>query len=183
MKVKNAEKVLDEINEKLEGNEKELTLISTTNLKYKPVNEFVILFADSLFLTIDEYDLNATDIKVILKIISYAQYGNLLQFSKKTLAKDCGLKLPNLYRSLKKLHDTSLLITVRENVYLNPQIIAKGALKKFAEAEKIDGEIENLIEIGAKKMKEKLGIEPNIETKEMKQNRSRNDEISQLLSK
>lgn len=155
-----------DISEKLDKGA-EVSIITADTIRYRPTSEFVFLFAESLFRAIDEYDLNATDIKVILRIIGYAQYGNLIMMSRKSLAKDVGIDNSRLGKILKKLHASGVLLTEDEHMYLNPQVIAKGKLRKFADGQ----EYENIIERGAEVLQEKLSISPNIETKKMKERR------------
>jgi len=60
-----------------------------------------MFFADSLFSTINQYDLNRTDFFAVLKIISYAQFGNLVAMSQTKLAKDIGIDKANMSRVMK----------------------------------------------------------------------------------
>lgn len=168
--------LLQSIDKKLSEDDAELNVILTNNLRYIPRNEFSILFADALFVytepALKEKKMSMTDLRVILRIVHYTKYGNLVQISRQTLMEDCGLKPAHLSRSLKKLHELGLLLTVNRNMYLNPQVIAKGSLRSFAEAKKIEGFEQNLIEMGAKQL-EKFNIEPNIETQKMKEKRQK----------
>lgn len=159
--------LLQSIDNKLSSDEAELNVILTNNLKYRPINEFVLLFAKSFRLTIEDYKLTVTDIRVVFRLMEYAQYGNLLSFDRATLAEDLNLKKQNLSRSLNHLIECGIILKVRNNLFLNPQVISKGSLKRFANARDITSE-ENLVELGAKVLREKINQGPNIETEKMK---------------
>lgn len=123
------------------------------------VNQFVLLFYQSFLFTIDEYNLSRNEIRTVLKILEYTQFGNLIQLSYTKLAKDLNMDKANTSRIIKKLKAASLLIDDDGNLFLNPQIIAKGSFLKRDEIE-----TEKLLEKGAELMKQTIGSTPNILT-------------------
>lgn len=160
--------LLTTINNQLEE-DKEINLINVQDFKSKPISEFVLLFAEALLATLFEYNLTLTDVKVILKIIIYAQYGNLINMSHQQLADDLNLKRQAVTRSIKNLKESNILIDIGKNTYLNPQVIAKGKIRDFEREKSIEKLNENLAEIGAKKLAE-INIPPSFLTKNMKKN-------------
>lgn len=145
---------------------KDLNVFMSRNLKGRPLNEFVLLFADSLFMAIDDeqYKIGLREIKVILRIIHYAQYGNLISFPRKKIMEETKLSSVSLSKALRKLTDSGILMSVDDGLYLNPQVIAKGRLHDYESNE----ELENITEIGARVLAKTLKSEPNIKTKKMR---------------
>lgn len=127
------------------------------------VNQFVLLFYQSFLFTIDEYNLSRNEIRTILKILEYAQFGNLIQLSYTKLAKDLGMDKSNCSKIMKKLKTTGLLIDEDGNMFLNPQIIAKGNFLKLDEIEN-----ERLLNKGAELLEKTIGLAPNILTRELR---------------
>lgn len=94
--------------------------------KMQIINEFAILFVTAFLQCIDEYNLTRNDIRVMLKIIEYMKFGNLLRMSYSTIAKDLKIDKSNVSKTIKKLKDNKLIINDNGNEYLNPHVIAKG---------------------------------------------------------
>ena len=120
-------------------------------------NDFVILFYNSLLSIINEYNLSKTDIKAILKILEYMQYGNLIRMSYAQLARDIGVDPSNINKTIRKLKQSKLLIEKDSNLYLNPHVISKGKFKNK------DDEAKELLEYSAQLL-EDLNLEPSILT-------------------
>lgn len=131
----------------------DLVAIMTRHIRIRPHNEFVILFADSLFQCMHEFKLTATETKVILRYIHYAQFGNLLSLDPNAIIQDCGINRQQLSRARRKLVECGILLEVGKSLFLNPQIITKGELYKYVT------DYQELTEMGAKVLKEKLGQE------------------------
>lgn len=93
-------------------------------------NEYVLLFFANFKNIIVAYKLTKTDILVIMQMLEYMQYGNLLRISYAKLAKDVGIDPKNINKTIKRLRDSDLLIEIDDNTYLNPHVIAKGKFKK-----------------------------------------------------
>lgn len=135
-------------------------------------NDFVILFYSSLLNIINEYNLSKTDIKAILQILKYMQYGNLVRMSYAQLARDIGIDPSNINKTVKKLKQSNLLIERESGLYLNPHIISKGKFKKK------DDNARELLEYSAKLL-EGTNITPSILTPELRKkiNNSRHNHI------
>lgn len=162
---KNLETLTREVSETIEKGG-ELVTILARQQKGKPLNAFVLLFADSLFSAIinKKFKLGLREIKVILRIIHYAQYGNLIEFPRKKIMEETELSSVSFSKALRKLHDSGILLTIDGGMYLNPQIIAKGKLHDYETNE----EFERIAEFGAKALGENLNQDPNIKTKRMR---------------
>lgn len=96
--------------------------------KMQTINEYALLFATNLDLIIEKYDLNKSEIRVVLKLIQYMYFGNLLAFSNNKLAKDLNTDKGYISRILKKLKKTELIVETDGNLYFNPHIACKGGL-------------------------------------------------------
>lgn len=124
-------------------------------------NDFVILFYNSLLSIINEYNLSKTDIKAILQILEYMQYGNLVRMSYAQLARDIGVDPSNINKTIRKLKQSNLLIERESSLYLNPHIISKGRFKRK------DNNATELLEYSAKLL-EDSNIAPSILTPKLR---------------
>ena len=125
------------------------------------MNNYVLLFYNAFDKMIDEYSLSRTEIRTMLKIMEYMRFGNLIQLSQKKMAEDLKIDRPFVSRIMKRLKNCGLLIDDGGNLYLNPQIIAKGRF--------MNDEDELLLEKGAEILREKTGLSPSILTKKLKE--------------
>lgn len=91
-------------------------------------NEYAFLFATNFNSIIDSYDLNRSEIRVVLKLIEYMYFGNLLSFSNAKLSKDLNIDPSNVSKILKRLKKTELIIEDEGNMFFNPHIACKGVL-------------------------------------------------------
>lgn len=169
-KYKSSSEALDEILDNIQTNMDEKN--SDLNLfigkeKMDICNDFVILFYNSLLNIIEEFNLSKIDIKAILKILEYMQYGNLIKMSFAQLARDINIDPTNISRVIKKLKNSQLLIERNNNMYLNPHIIAKGRFKRK------DNDAKELLEYSAELLNG-TSIKPSILTQKIK-NKMRND--------
>lgn len=96
--------------------------------RIKPINQFVLLFYENLREIIEEFDLNTTNLRVLLVLIEKMEFGNLVQLNQSALAKELGMQRQNLHRAFKKLKEVGLLLEVDSSLYINPHVIAKGSL-------------------------------------------------------
>lgn len=123
-------------------------------------NEYVLLFYANFKNIIREYKLTKNDILVVLQMLEYMQYGNLLRISYRKLANDVGIDPKNINKTIKRLKDSDLLIEEDENTYLNPHVIAKGRFKSK------DEKSSKLLEYSASLQNE--NISPSILTPRLK---------------
>lgn len=149
----------------------DLNVITSRRKKLVPLNSFVILFAQAFLTAIEKCDLGIKEVKLMLKIIDYAKYGNLINLPRKRLMEDLGISKYSLSRSLRKLHDSGMLMTIDDVLYFNPQLISKGNLFDFCNNE----ELIEITEVGAKIMGETLDLPPNLMTKKMKKEKERRE--------
>lgn len=163
-KYKSSSEALDDILNNIQTNMNEKN--SDLNLfigkeRMEICNDFVILFYNSLLNIIEEFNLSKTDIKAILKILEYMQYGNLVKMSFAQLARDINIDPTNISRVIKKLKQSQLLIEKNNNMYLNPHIIAKGRFKRK------DDDAKELLEYSAELL-DGTSIKPSILTQKIK---------------
>lgn len=159
-----AEKLLSSLVEQLQGqidSKNAKLFLSSGRFKMKIVNEFVLMFASVFLQTIDDYKLTRNDIRVVLKIIEYAQFGNLLRMSYATLAKDLDMDKAAISKSIKRIKDSQLIVDIDGSLYLNPHIICKG---RFNTSDEND---EKIINKSAEAL-EGSDRKPSIETKYIK---------------
>lgn len=153
--------VAENIQDHLDKNNTNISIYSGPT-KMPIVNNFALLFHSSFLETIDEYKLSLNDIRVVLKIIDYMKFGNLIHISWSKIALDLNIKPNNITRHISKLKKAKLIIDDSGNIYLNPQIIAKG---KFLQQDK---ELKEILNKGAEIL-EGTTISPNIITKEIRE--------------
>jgi hypothetical protein len=96
----------------------------------KPNNEFAMLFYKSLLIKMVTYELNATDVKVLLAILDYVGYGNVVSLTQSKIAYDLDMKKQNVNKSYTNLINAKLLIKdSKGSIFLNPQVLSKGRLR------------------------------------------------------
>ena len=158
-----AEKIQEQMNK---GNTRISVFAGATKMPI--INNYALLFHTAFLQTIDEYNLALNDVRVMLKIIELMKFGNLVHISWTKIAKDLKIMPKNMSRHINKLKQAKLLLSEDGNIFLNPQIIAKG---KFLQ--KGDDDTIKLLEKGAEAL-EGTNIKPNILTPKM-QNGNKND--------
>lgn len=155
---------LTEVTEKVQAEiDKGNTHISifTGASKMPIINNYALLFHTAFLQTINDYNLTLNDVKVMLKIIEYMKFGNLVHLSWSKVAEDLNIKRNNITRHVSKLKQAKLIIDDDGNIFLNPQIIAKG---KFLQ--KGDENLIHLLEKGAEAL-EGTNVKPSILTPKM----------------
>lgn len=145
--------------------------VSSGRFRMKILNEFALMFASAFLQTIDDYKLTRNDIRIVLKIIEYAQYGNLLRMSYTTLANDLNIDRADISKSIKRIKKSQLIIDIDGSLYLNPHIICKG---RFNTADEND---EKIINKSADALEGSNRL-PSIETKYIKNKMRQNDLFS-----
>lgn len=84
--------------------------IAKDQKKIDTKNEFVLLFTKNLNDIINFYDLNKTDIKLLLLILEKMSKGNQVNITQTALAKELNIDRSNLNRNFKKLRECKILI-------------------------------------------------------------------------
>lgn len=118
-----AQNLQDQMDEK---NAKATVIIGKN--KMQTLNEYAFLFAANLNSVIDDYDLSKQEIRIVLKLIEYMYFGNLLSFSNSRLAKDLKMDPSNVSKAVKRLKDSELIVNDCGNLFFNPHIACKGTL-------------------------------------------------------
>lgn len=93
---------------------------------------FAILFYESLLEKVIKNELSATDIKVLLCILKYVYKGNVVAISHQEIATELSIQRQQVSRAYGRLIKSELLLLSQSgSIFLNPQIVAKEALKKM----------------------------------------------------
>ena len=102
----------------------------TTQEAGKAISSLDIQENTSAFLSmIDECKLTRNEIRLALKLIQKVQSGCLIRISWASFGESLGIKRNNMPRHIKALKEAQILIEDDGgNVFLNPQIIAKGKI-------------------------------------------------------
>lgn len=160
------DKILDHIQTNMDEKNSDLNVFVGKE-RMDICNDFVILFYNSLLNIINEYNLSKTDIKAILQILEYMQYGNLVRMSYAQLARNIGIDPSNINKTIKKLKQSNLLIEKEGSLYLNPHVISKGKFKNK------DENARDLLEYSAKLL-EGSDLTPSILTPKLRENLKNN---------
>ena len=138
--------------------------VFTSPSKTPIINEFALLFFSAFLSIIDEFNLTRNEIRLTLKIIEMMRFGNLVKLSWASVGESLGIKRNNMTRHIKSLKEAQILIEDESgNVFLNPQVIAKG---KFLVG-KGNEDIEKLLDLGAEALKG-TSAKPSIVTPKMR---------------
>lgn len=107
--------------------------VTGANRKMNTFNEYVCVFITNLNRIIKHYNLRMQEIRVLLQILEYMRFGNLISLSLKTLSEDTGMDKGNISRSMKRLKETGVIVEDRGSLYFNPHIVFKGYLDENEE--------------------------------------------------
>lgn len=151
---------LGKINEAVSDDAKSVS-VTIGPERMETINPFVLLFYNSLLDIIDEYKLRMTEVKALLMLLNYMQYGNLVNVSWSQLMRDIGVLETNSTRIVKKLKDSGILICKDGHTFLNPHVVAKGKFRRR------DNTATELLEFAADELMQR-GMKPNIMTKNIK---------------
>ncbi|MFN9911388.1 MAG: MarR family transcriptional regulator [Pseudanabaena sp.] len=107
-----------------------------TPIKMLTDNPHVRVFSEGLGRLAMDKDLNGTDIRVLLFILSIMEYENLLNTTQKALSEGLGIVQQEVSKSIKKLIEGGYLKIVdkngRQNIYqLNPHLAFKSRAKNY----------------------------------------------------
>lgn len=153
--------VAEKIQEQMDKGNTRISVFTGAS-KMPIINNYALLFHTAFLQTIDDYNLALNDVRVMLKIIELMKFGNIVHISWTKVAKDLKILPKNMTRHINKLKKAKLLLDDDGNIFLNPQIIAKGKFIQHGDDETI-----KLLEKGAQAL-EGTNIKPNIITPKMK---------------
>ena len=107
-----------------------------TPIKMLTDKPHVRVFSEGLSRLAMDKDLNGTDIRVLLFILSIMEYENLLNTTQKALSEGLGIVQQEVSKSIKKLIEGGYLKIVdkngRQNIYqLNPHLAFKSRAKNY----------------------------------------------------
>lgn len=127
----------DELNEFVEDTDQanyQLNLIKS-RIKVKPNESFLMMFSKNLLNAMIEHGLSNTDIKVLLKVCDYVSFGNVINLTHQTIADDLDLNRPQVSKSFNKLENAGVFYKNKSSLFLNPNYLVKGDLRKSKEGE------------------------------------------------
>ena len=126
-------KDLEEFIEQAKDENLQVNIIKSKQ-KVKPNQSFSLVFQSNLIQITRDYKLNNTDFLVLLKVIEYVSYGNLISLTQQTIANDLNIAQPHVSRSWVKLVKAKIIYKSNGSLFLNPQYIVKGNLKESKES-------------------------------------------------
>ena len=107
-------------------------IIASKSYKQDVNNNFVMLFYEALDDIIVEFQLTMLDLRVLMRLLRKASFGNLLIFKQSAIAKELKTSAPNISRTIKRMFKSNLLIKTEDGeVFINPHVISKGSLHKM----------------------------------------------------
>lgn len=127
----------EDLNEFVEDTDQanyQLNLIKS-KIKVKPNEGFVMMFSKNLLNGMVENGLGITDIKVLLKVCDYVNFGNVINLTHQTIADDLEINRPQVSKSFNKLEKAGVFFKNKSSLFLNPNYIVKGDLRKSKEGE------------------------------------------------
>jgi DNA-binding Lrp family transcriptional regulator len=111
--------------------------------KVKPNEPFVMVFHRG-FVDAMKCDVSSVDIRVLFTVMEFVSYGNLVNLTHQTIADRTELTRPQVSRSMKRLEEAGFLMTHEKSLFLNPNYICKGDLRKIKEGPVYDVLRENI---------------------------------------
>ena len=121
--------VIDELDENANLN------IIKSKMKAKPNNEFIMMFNKGLLETAIKHRLTTTDYKVLLAVLNYVSYGNVINLTQQTIADDLEITRPQVNVSYGKLIKAKIFYKEKGSLFLNPNYLVKGDLYKSRQSE------------------------------------------------
>lgn len=98
--------------------------------------DFIMVFNKALLKAVITYKLSNTDISVLLQVIEYVSWGNVINLTHQNIADDLDLTRPQVSKSFKKLKESGIFIEGKKgSLFLNPQYLVKGDLLKATDSE------------------------------------------------
>lgn len=133
----NKNEIKDELGNLVDGmKEGENINVFKGRKKANTKQDFVMMFNSSLKNVFIDNSLSLSDFYVLLQVIEYVSYGNVISLTQQNIAEDLGIKQQQVSRSFKKLKDAGIFIEgKRGSLFLNPQYLVKGDLFKATDSE------------------------------------------------
>lgn len=150
-----------------DSTDKEANVNVIKSKKKAETNEsFVIFFFKKFAAAIIENNLGKTDLLVLLKVLEYVSWGNVINLTQETIADDLGLKQQQISRSFKKLVDADIFIREKKSLFVNPNYMCMGDLYKSTETDAYRAalsmaykEVEGVLDVKKKEDLDKLAHE------------------------
>jgi predicted transcriptional regulator len=103
--------------------------LSKERFKIEARNNFVICFYNDFYNIIKKYNIQQKELLTLLLILKYAEFGNQVNITQKTIADELGTHKSNVSRYFKNLEASGILIKNKGSIFINPQVLSKGSLK------------------------------------------------------
>lgn len=124
---KSMENIADALQSKMDKTNSKVNTFVVNN-KMHTINEYVFLFMANLKKIVLYYNLSRNEMLVILQLLEYMKFGNLISVSNSKIARDIGIDPRNMTKLMKRIKETELIIEIDGNIYFNPHVACKGSL-------------------------------------------------------
>jgi predicted transcriptional regulator len=129
--MENVSEIFDET-----SNDKNANVNVIKSKKKANVNEdFVIFFFEKFSRSIINSKISMSDLLVLLKVLEYVSWGNVINLTQQTVADDLNMKQQQVNRSFKKLEKACIFIRAKKSLFINPNYMCMGDLNKSTESE------------------------------------------------
>lgn len=137
LNINNKEKIKEQLTDLVSDmNENENINIFKGKRKANLKENFVMVFNKALLKAVITHKLTNTDISVLLQVIEYVSWGNVINLTQQNIAEDLNIKQQQVSRSFKKLRDAEIFIDGKKgSLFLNPEYLVKGDLFKATESD------------------------------------------------
>jgi hypothetical protein len=99
-----------------------------------PINPFVILFYQNFDALLVKYPMSPAALRVLVRLLKLAAFGNLVCFKQTSLAADLGISKAVVSRTIALFLKCGILTELENGgIFLNPQVLSKGSLLKLAD--------------------------------------------------
>lgn len=102
--------------------------------RVKPNEPFAIVFPRSIRMTLED-NITITDLKVLLTVMEFVSYGNVINLTQQTIANEANLTKQQVSRSFKTLENKGYFYTSKDSLFLNPNFVCKGDLSKMKKSD------------------------------------------------
>ncbi|ONU47770.1 hypothetical protein A8E62_32140 [Burkholderia cenocepacia] len=80
--------------------------------------------------TIIDNKISTTDLVILLKVLEYVSYGNVINLTQQTIADDLDIARQQVNRTFKKLEDSGIFFKEKKSLFVNPNYLCMGDLNK-----------------------------------------------------
>lgn len=95
------------------------------------IQEFACIFFDNMSEIMEKHRLSQTEIRILLRLGKYLQFGNRVKIKQKLLSEELGISPSNISAAIKRLKTCEILLDVDGEMYFNPHLFAKGKIDNY----------------------------------------------------